>query len=85
MYNLIEYRYHFSPFFLLPSRFHFEETMILDNLVVELAEDILVVVDKLQELSGYCTQVVLANGQARRNLQEKSELKHVKRTLDDLC
>ena len=49
--------------------------MILDNLVVELAEDILVVVDKLQELSGYCTQVVLANGQARRNLQEKSELK----------
>jgi len=59
--------------------------MILDNLVVELPEDILVVVDKLQELSGYCTQVVLANGQARRNLQEKLELKHVKRTLDDLC
>ena len=59
--------------------------MILDNLVVELAEDILVVVDKLQELSGYCTQVVLANGQARRNLEEKSELKHVTRTLDDLC
>ena len=59
--------------------------MILDNLVVELPKDILVVVDKLQELSGYCTQVVLANGQARWNLQEKSELKHVKKTLDDLC
>ena len=43
--------------------------MILDDFIVKLAEHLLVVVDKFEELSSNCSEIVLANGQARWNLK----------------
>ena len=56
---------------LIDSGLNSEEAVVFDNLIVELAEDVPVVVDKLQELPGDRSQVILADGKARRNLKRE--------------
>merc|ERR1712213_276820 len=48
--------------------FNFEQAVIFDNFIVEFSEHVSVVVDKFEELSSYCPEIILANGEARGNL-----------------
>ena len=59
---------------MIDSGLNSEEAVVFDNLVVELAEDVPVVVDKLQELPGDRSQVILADGEAGRNLMREELL-----------
>ena len=60
--------------FLIDSGLNSKEAVVFDNLVIELAEDVPVVVDKLQELPGDRSQVILADGKAGRNLRIEEHL-----------
>jgi len=44
--------------------------MILDDIIVKLSEDIFVVIDELEELTSDGSEIILADGEARWNLQK---------------
>ena len=65
---------------LIDSGLDLEETVILDNPVVKIAEHISVVVDQLQELTRNRAQVILADSKTRGNLREGQNINYNKRT-----
>ena len=59
---------------MIDSGLDLEETVILDDAVVKLAEHISVVVDQLEELTRNRAQVILANSKTRGNLRGGQKL-----------